>query len=314
MVRSHARRASADRLKIEVTPGQPPTAQQQRRDASARQAVAAAVAVAREHGVRVDEPVILNEMVSVVVHLKPAPIVARVPTWSRRLVDSVSDAMQREIAVTSHLASRGAPVVPPSPELPPGPHEHDGMVVGFWTYVEPDPERTISEADCAAMLPDLHAALRGYPGELPGLDPGVIDTHRWLAAIDRTGHLLSEDDIATIHAAVERLRPFLFDPATAVQPLHGDVHDENLIATRNGLYWIDFENVCRGPIEWDLTMIRDEAALSTIPYDPGVLARCRAVKSLQVALGLTAMADIFSDIDILNRSIHRQIANLRNVT
>jgi hypothetical protein len=301
-------------LKADVTPSQPPTAQQRRRNACAEHAVAAAIAVAREHGLRVDEPAILNDMVSVVVHLRPAPVVARVPTWSSRLMDSVSDALQREIAVTSYLASHGAPVVPPSPELPPGPHEHGGVFVGFWTYVQSDPARTVTDADCIAMLPDLHDALRGYPGELPGLDPGVIDIQRWLPALDLTDNLLGEDDIATIHAAVERLRPFLLSQSTAVQPLHGDMHDENLIATRDGLYWIDFENVCRGPLEWDLSMIRDNKALNAFPHDPALLARCREVKALQVALGLTAMADIFSDVDRLTRSIQRMLGILRAAT
>jgi hypothetical protein len=49
--------------------------------------------------------------------------------------------LEREIAVTTYLAEQGAPVVVPSRELPPGPHERDGFPISFWTYVEPDPDR-----------------------------------------------------------------------------------------------------------------------------------------------------------------------------
>ena len=44
--------------------------------------MAAAVAVAREHGLRVDEPVVLNDRFSVQVHLAPAPVVAGISTWT----------------------------------------------------------------------------------------------------------------------------------------------------------------------------------------------------------------------------------------
>ena len=36
------------------------------------------------------------------------------------------------------------------------------------------------------------------------------------------------------------------------QPLHGDAHKKNVLKTRNGLVWTDFEDACSGPIEWDL--------------------------------------------------------------
>jgi hypothetical protein len=45
-----------------------------------RRAMAAATDLAREHGLRVDDPVLLHDLFSVRVHLRPAPVVARVPT------------------------------------------------------------------------------------------------------------------------------------------------------------------------------------------------------------------------------------------
>lgn len=112
-----------------------------RREDTTRRAVEAAAHVARSHGIRVDEPVVLNDLFSVVVHLAPAPVVARVQTWISRLRDNVEEAMRREIPVTEYLDAQGAPVVAPSTELPPGPHRHDGFAVSFWpsrpTPIEP---------------------------------------------------------------------------------------------------------------------------------------------------------------------------------
>jgi hypothetical protein len=99
--------------------------------------VAAAAALAHAHGLRVEERAVLNDLFSVMVHLRPAPVVARVPTWISRLRSRVSDWLDREVAVTSFLSEQGGPVVAPSRELPPGPHNYAGHTISFWTYLEP---------------------------------------------------------------------------------------------------------------------------------------------------------------------------------
>ena len=69
---------------------------------------AAAAAEARSHDLRVDEPVVLHDLFSLRVHLRPAPVVARVPTWARRLVPSRVHRLGEELAATRHLVGRGA--------------------------------------------------------------------------------------------------------------------------------------------------------------------------------------------------------------
>ena len=286
---------------------------QRLRKERSQRAVAAAVALARSHGLRVEEPTVLNDLFSVMVHLRPAPVVARVPTWISRLRTPVSDWLDRELAVTTFLAEQGAPVVAPSRELPPGPHRHEGHTISFWTYLQPDPDRTPTAADCSAMLVDLHAALRRYPGELPTLAPAVIDLPRWLTTLDTTmaGDVLGAADLAQVRAAAERLGRFLEAPGGDVQPLHGDAHPNNLIATREGLVWIDFEEVCRGPVEWDLaTMMDPEAAAAHHRPDPAMLARCTQLRALQVALCLLALSDVFGDLDGWDESIRSLLGPL----
>jgi hypothetical protein len=52
-----------------------------RREERSQRAVAAALALAREYGLRVEESTILNDLFSLMVHLRPAPVVARVTTY-----------------------------------------------------------------------------------------------------------------------------------------------------------------------------------------------------------------------------------------
>ena len=48
------------------------------------------------------------------VHLKPTPVVARVATRMPKLRTPIANWLDREIAVTTFLSERGAPVVAPS--------------------------------------------------------------------------------------------------------------------------------------------------------------------------------------------------------
>ena len=170
------------------------------REERSRRAVAAAAALARDSGLRVEEPTVLGDLFSLMVYLRPAPVVARVATCMPKLRTPISEWLGLEIAVTTYLSEQGAPVVAPSPELPPGPHEYDGFAISFWTYLRPDPDRVPTAADCSAMLVDLHGALRSYQGELPML--GANDIPRGLEALDRADDILSEADVGLLRASV----------------------------------------------------------------------------------------------------------------
>lgn len=285
--------------------GAAPGAAQSRREQMQQRAVD----TARYHGLRVNEPVVLHDLFSVRVHLRPAPVVARVPTWIGRLRPSHGETLARELDVAAFLAAEGAPVVAPSPELPAGPHDAGDLSVSYWTYVAADPQRAATAADCGAMLVDLHTALDRYPGTLPQLVPAVIDHRRWLGLIDDHDHTDLTDHRQLLRA-VERLEPWLTEAQQSTHVLHGDAHPGNLIATRDGPLWTDFEEVCRGPVEWDIATIGDPSvsALHHRP-DPRRLDRCGQLRALQVALCLMALRDTFGDIpgwdegirDCLNR-------------
>ena len=77
-----------------------------------RGALAAAVAVAQAHGLRCDDAVILRDQLNVLVHLRPAPVVARV-AGTIAPVRPGAAWQPRELANTSHLARARAPVLAP---------------------------------------------------------------------------------------------------------------------------------------------------------------------------------------------------------
>src|ERR1039457_3727391 len=98
-------------------------------------AVEAAVAVAAAHGVVCENPNVVHAAGNVWVHLAPAPVVAQVPkdVVAVRGPSSIVH-VQRDLDVCTWLAERGLPVGAPSDLLPPGPHEHNGLIVAFYRH------------------------------------------------------------------------------------------------------------------------------------------------------------------------------------
>jgi hypothetical protein len=100
-------------------------------------AVRAAVTVAARFTINSTEPVVLADGANIVVHLRPAPVVAKVAASTPEVRPRVQDWLQRELDVSAFLAAEGAPVVPPSPELPATTHHGEGHVMSFWRYLPP---------------------------------------------------------------------------------------------------------------------------------------------------------------------------------
>ena len=133
------------------------------------QAIRAAVSYAAAHGVRSTEPEVLKNGSNVLVHLRPAPVVARVAGTTSLVRTPVADWFAREVALVDHLVGHGFPVVVPSDELPRGPIVHDGRTMTFWRFV-PHFAASIKPSEFAESLADLHRALADYPGPLPARD------------------------------------------------------------------------------------------------------------------------------------------------
>jgi thiamine kinase-like enzyme len=108
--------------------------------------------------------------------------------------------------------------------------------------------------------------------------------------------------------------PLWQEPRGIIQPLHGDAHPGNLIATHDGLMWIDFEDVCRGPLEWDLASMMDPAAaLLHHRPDPELLQHCMELRRLHVVLALITFYEDFGDQEGWDESIRNMLGQLASV-
>ncbi len=102
-------------------------------------AVEAAVATAARYGVVATRSHVLHHSNNVVVHLSPAPVVAKVATSEHRRQGAASIA--RELAIGHFLAGQDAPTVAPTTILPAGPHRVDGLALAFWDYCPNNADR-----------------------------------------------------------------------------------------------------------------------------------------------------------------------------
>jgi hypothetical protein len=217
--------------------------------------LAAAQAVAREHGVACDGAVRIAAGSNVLVHLKPAPVVARVMTGTAILHDDAEQWLAREVAVGAFLAERTDLVVPPSDILPPGPHEQDGLWMTMWKFVAHDEHAAPPEPrELGRSLRGLHAALADFPGHLAPLS-AVRDWLERLLAELRPSPPLTQRDIDWLRSELDALTPAVFESSLSTQALHGDASMSNLLRTESGLVWNDLEDVCAGPVAWDLSAL-----------------------------------------------------------
>lgn len=238
-------------------------------EARTEAALSAARALARSHGLPAAGAVVLHAQSNVVVHLAPAPVVVRVMAGTAMLHADPAAWLAREVSVCKHLAGLGAAIVVPSEELPAGPHRVEELWMTCWEYVPVDHAAPAPvPAEAGRALRDLHAALAQVPaeleplvavrGELAGLIDGVVDprAEAWRA------------ELAAI--PLEAL-----EGGSGDQPIHGDASLSNLLTTTDGrLLWADFEDVRRGPVEFDLAGLVDAARNRGLgdPYERALLS------------------------------------------
>jgi hypothetical protein len=193
-------------------------------------ALAAALAAAREAGLPADDPEVIAGAANVFVRLRPAPVVARVTV----LLDRGPEALATELAFARAAAERGAPVVPPA----------DDRVFGkvtFWQHVE---HRRPEPADAPAIGKSLRA-----------LHEAIVDLELPLVRFDRLDEAESVASSPLTLDAIAFSRERLAQLELVEQPIHGDAHVRNAFITDNGPLWADLENACRGPIEYDLACL-----------------------------------------------------------
>src|ERR1700734_1699814 len=91
---------------------------------------AAAAAAASACGLKPDDLVVVHSGSNVLVHLRPAPVVARVMTGTAVLHDDLQRWLNREVSVLTFLEPSGF-AVRPSPLIAPGPYRRNGLWLTF---------------------------------------------------------------------------------------------------------------------------------------------------------------------------------------
>jgi hypothetical protein len=247
-----------------------------------RRAAQAAVDAANELGLQVERATVLHDVFSVVVHLEPEPVVARIPVvlTAGTAPEQQAARQQRELDVVAWLDQQGVPVVPPSPRVPRAPVRWDGFPMTFWELADVAEDHEPYRGVDISWSAELHARLAGYPDPLPFLAPFNHGLPEMLTALDDVD-ILAPGEIDRARAEYEALRSALSDraafeaafPGVGVQPIQGDGPSHNVIRTKSGIRFSDFEDVTCGPVEWDLAMMEPEA---TAEYD--IAARERGLR------------------------------------
>lgn len=247
--------------------------------ARVRQAVAAAQAVGAQHGIPTRRARVLHDANNVVVHFVSSPVVAKICPSSEAGIPK----LERELAVARHLVKAGAPVVGPTSELPAGPHIREGCGISFWRYHDHDADAAMSSRAMAETLAAVHGALAGFAAPLASfLDLRVKRTGAALAN-PRCATALSNCDHAFLQLEFASIMSSLRPRTLMHQTLHGDPHKGNFLAGRDGCLMIDFESVCSGPVEWDVSAL-PRGAEGSFAVDEQLLSVLRRLRSLCVVV------------------------------
>jgi hypothetical protein len=235
-----------------------------------RRGLSAVSAVTAEEGLCFAEPKILRDRGNLLVHLAPAPVVARVATLTgmRRASDGW---LRREVEVAGFLARTGAPVVAPSAEIDPGPHTHAGISLSFWDYVE-ETGAPLDAAEAGRRLRVCHELLAGYEGELEPLGT-LAEAERWLEELAAEGRI-GADSAVRLRGDASDARRRIEALGLPMQAVHGDAHLDNAINTAAGPFWNDWEDTCLAPPALDLGCML--AAASVWGDDPEPVATALA--------------------------------------
>ncbi|MDA0637844.1 aminoglycoside phosphotransferase family protein [Nonomuraea sp. MCN248] len=237
------------------------------RESEVARAVAAARSIASSLGLAAADAVVLHNSNKLTLRLLPADVVARVAPRAHQIAEF-------EVGLARRLAEAGCPVVALDPRVEPRVHEGDGFDITLWTFCEPVTPQELSAAGYAAALRRLHAGMREVGVPAPHVTDRVGQAQRFVADRDHTP-ALADADRELLGDTLRSLGRMVGERGGAEQLLHGEPHPGNVLVTRDGPLFVDFETCCRGPVEFDLAHAPEEVAEHYPGVDRELLRACR---------------------------------------
>lgn len=248
--------------------------------AERRRAVAAAMAVASAAGLAAADAVVLNDSNRLVVRLTPCDTVARVTPLTHLAGHHMS--AEREVELAKRLAHAGSPVAVLDARVEPRVFAHDGFQISMWTYFEPVETRVPAPTDYAQALERLHVGLRQVDFTSPHVMERVAAVEQDVASRDVTPDL-ADMDRALLANALRELKGPIVSRRMPEQLLHGEPHVGNVLNTKNGPLFTDFENTARGPVEYDLAWVPTVVSDHYRDADQDLVSDCRGLALAMIA-------------------------------
>ncbi|MDA2815004.1 aminoglycoside phosphotransferase family protein [Nocardiopsis sp. RSe5-2] len=250
-------------------------------------AMAAARSTASSLGLKTDDAVVLHDSNKLTLRLMPCDVLARVAPAAHQVA-------QFEIDLAQRLAASGCPVAALDPRVEPRVYERDGFDITLWTYYEPVAPQDIPPADFADALKRLHVGMRGLDAPLPHFTERVDQALRVVADREATP-ALADADRELLDETLRNMRRAIGERGADEQPLHGEPHPGNLLATKDGPLFIDFETCCRGPIEFDLAHAPEEVSAHYPDVDVDLLRECRILMTAIITTWRWDRDDLYPD-------------------
>jgi Phosphotransferase enzyme family len=252
-----------------------------------QRALAAAESIVSALGLPVDDAIVLHNSNKLTVRLLPCDIVARVAPVAHQIA-------QFEIGLALRLAETQSPVAALDPRADPRVYSRDDFDVTLWTYYKRALRREVSPADYANALERLHAGMRKLDIRTPHFTDRVEEAQHLVENSHLTPELADADRELLITTLRSRRRTIVGRGA-AEQLLHGEPHPGNVLSTKSGLLFIDFETCCRGPVEFDLAHVPEDVSERYAAADEDLLTECRCLVLAMVAAWRWDPGDQFPD-------------------
>lgn len=247
-------------------------------------AKAAAVSVAASLGLAADDAVVLHNSNKLALRVTPCDVLARV-------THSGEEVARLELQRVRRLAEAGCPVGAVEPRVDPLVYERGGFGVTLWVYYNSE-TLSVSPEDYAQSLAQLHAGMRTVDLASPRFTDRIADAQRVAANPDLCPEL-ADADRELLDGRLADLRRMIDTLGAAEQLLHGEPHPGNVLGTEHGLVFVDFETICRGPVEFDLAHV-PEAVCDHYPgTNQELLDICRQLVLAMVAAWRWEVGDEF---------------------